>query len=333
MPLQSILQVAPEFETSSLEIARSVLQNEASALQELAKTLDERFDRAVAVIASLKGRVVVSGMGKSGHVARKIVATLASTGQPSFFVHPSEANHGDLGMITPDDAVIALSNSGETSEFSGLIDYTRRFSIPLISVTSKSESTLARVADVSLVLPDVPEACPMGLAPTTSTTLMMALGDALAIALLSLKGFSANDFRVFHPGGKLGNQLLRVADRMHIGKKIPLVYTTDLMSSVLIEISRKGVGCVGVVDESQCIQGVITDGDLRRHMNPDLLQKTAADVMTKNPICIHKDMLMSEALALMNQKAITTLFVVTGDSTSVPCGVIHIHDFLRSGTM
>lgn len=333
MSLQSRLKLTPEVDSSSLQIARAVLMNEAGALQELAKTLDGCFDQAIALLAPLKGRVVVCGMGKSGHVARKIAATLASTGQPSFFVHPSEANHGDLGKITQDDAIIALSNSGETSELSGLIDYTRRFSIPLISITSKRESTLARVADVALVLPDVPEACPMGLAPTTSTTLMMALGDALAISLLSLKGFSANDFRVFHPGGKLGNQLLRVADRMHSGDKIPLVHMTDLMSEVLIESSRKGFGCVGVIDDQKCLQGMITDGDLRRHMDSDFMKKTAADVMTKNPIFIHKNMLMSEALALMNQKMITCLLVVEEEAALIPCGIIYIHDFLRTGIL
>lgn len=333
MSLQLAATIKSEVYSSSLEVARSVLLNEASALQELSETLTDSFDQAVATIASLKGRVVVCGMGKSGHVARKIAATLASTGQPSFFVHPSEANHGDLGMITPDDAVVALSNSGEASELKGLIDYTRRFSIPLIAITSKGTSTLARVSDVTLVLPDVSEACPMGLAPTTSTTMMMALGDALAISLLSLKGFSAVDFQVFHPGGKLGNQLLRVVDCMHKGDKIPLVKETDLMGSVLIEISRKGFGCAGVVDNRQNLQGIITDGDLRRHMNPDLLQKTAKDVMTKNPIAIPTTMLMSEALALMNQKTITSLFVVEADTCSIPYGIIHIHDFLRMGVV
>jgi arabinose-5-phosphate isomerase len=271
-------------------------------------------------------------MGKSGHVARKIAATFASTGQPAQFVHPAEANHGDMGMITEDDLVIALSNSGETQELAGLLDYAKRFHIPLVSLTRKKESTLSRLADLSLVIPDYPEACPMGLAPTTSTTMMMALGDALAIALLKAKGFSEQDFKVYHPGGNLGSKLERVHAKMHRGDLLPLVSIDTPMTDVILKISEKGFGCVGVCESTvqDSLVGVITDGDLRRHMGDHLLTLTASDVMTPNPTVIAPDMLMSEALALMKYKRITSLFIVEDNR---PIGIIHIHDFLRNGVI
>lgn len=319
-----------------LSVACDVLENEAQALLVMKESLGDSFSKAIECLLSIKGRVIVTGMGKSGHVAKKIVATLASTGQPAYFVHPAEASHGDLGMITEHDLVIALSNSGETHELANLLDYTKRFSIPLISMTRKSESTLSRLSDIALVIPDHPEACPMGLAPTTSTTMMMALGDALAVALLKARGFSAVDFKIYHPGGSLGGKLQRVRSKMHQGKFLPLVQASSPMTEVLLAISEKGFGCVGVCQNSPSktqpgqLIGVITDGDLRRHMGDKLLQMTAEQVMTSNPTVIESDMLMTEALALMNNKMITSLFIVDDNK---PIGIIHIHDFLRSGVV
>ena len=307
---------------------------ETAGLQDLANSLNSTFEEAVETIRGISGRVIISGMGKSAHVARKIAATFASTGQPAYFVHPGEASHGDLGMITPQDVVIVLSYSGETQELNSLITYTRRFNIPLIAITGKKMGTLAKVATIVLALPTVVEACPMGLAPTTSTTMMMALGDALAITLLSLRSFSPNDFQIFHPGGNLGNSLARVGDRMHKGDKLPLVKQHTPMSDVLLEMSAKGFGCIGVVDNQGCLVGVITDGDLRRHMSPDLLSQKAGEVMTANPTVVLSDTLMAEALAVLNQKTITSLFVVDSQThPAKPSGIIHIHDFLRMGVL
>ncbi|MGE5476511.1 MAG: KpsF/GutQ family sugar-phosphate isomerase [Bacteroidales bacterium] len=312
--------------------ARRVLTAEAAALEALAASLDAPFVAAVEALASATGRVVVSGMGKSGHVARKIAATMASTGTPAFFVHPGEASHGDLGMIMPGDAVVALSNSGETPELGDIIAYARRFEIPLIGITSRERSALAQAADVALILPPVAEACPMGLAPTTSTTLMLALGDALAVALLERKNFTPADFRVFHPGGKLGQRLLKAADVMHDGDAVPLVAPDTSMSEVLLVMTAKRLGCAGVVEDGR-LAGIITDGDLRRHMQGDnglenLLAQNAADVMTRGPKTVPPTMLAAEALRIMNSKAITTLFVVDDGR---PVGVLHVHDLLRSG--
>lgn len=328
--------VAPRVvhESSILETARTTLLTEIVGLQALADSLGESFEEAIEMITTLSGRIIISGMGKSAHVARKIAATLASTGQPAYFVHPGEASHGDLGMITPQDLVIALSYSGETQELSSLITYTRRFNIPLIAITGKEAGTLAKVATIVLPLPNVPEACPMGLAPTTSTTMMMALGDALAMALLSQRTFSSRDFQIFHPGGNLGNSLSRVEDRMHKGEKLPLVEENTPMSDVLLEMSAKGFGCIGVINDHGFLTGVITDGDLRRHMSPDLLTQKAGEIMTLNPATIMPDTLMAQALALLNQKSITSLFVVESLTyPAKPCGIIHIHDFLRMGIL
>lgn len=313
---------------SDLASARSVLTVESAALIALSRSLNGEFSDAVNRMFSVIGRVVVTGMGKSGHVGRKISATLASTGTPSFFVHPAEASHGDLGMITPKDAVLALSNSGETSELGDLIAYCRRFEIPLISMTAKRDSTLARSADVALVLPAQPEACPMGLAPTTSTTMMLALGDALAVALLERKHFSAADFRRYHPGGKLGARLLKVADLMHRGESIPLVAEEAVMADVLPIMTAKSLGCAGVCDAAGRLVGVVTDGDLRRHMCADFPSKTAADVMTATPTVVEPNLLAADALLRMNTKGITSLFVVEDQK---PVGLLHIHDCLRAG--
>ena len=318
---------SPEAETG-LESAKRVLNAEAKALLALGAGLGEAFISALDMLADVSGRVVVTGMGKSGHVGRKIAATLASTGTPALFVHPGEASHGDLGMITTDDAVFALSNSGETTELADIVAYAKRFEIPLISVTSSANSALADAASVSLVLPDAPEACPMGLAPTTSTTLLLALGDAIAVALLERKGFSPADFRVLHPGGKLGRRLLKVADLMHSGDELPLVSGDMKMDQTLLVMTAKRLGCVGVVDGDGRLEGVITDGDLRRHMSSKLLELSASDVMTGGAKTIGSDTLASEALGLMTTTAITNLFVV--ENTKL-LGVIHIHDCLRAG--
>lgn len=308
--------------------ARRVLGLEAEALQTLSASLNGDFSKALDLLAGVTGRVVVSGMGKSGHVGHKIAATLASTGTPAVFVHPAEASHGDLGMITGQDAVLALSNSGETSELSDLIAYTRRFAIPLIGITSKAGSSLGEAADVALVLPTMSEACPMGLAPTTSTTMMLALGDALAVALLERKGFTAADFQMLHPGGSLGRKLLKVSDLMHGDEEVPVV-TPDLsMAETLLVMTNKRFGCAGVVDAEGKLLGIVTDGDLRRHMSDGMLKKTAAELMTRNPKTVRPQILAAEALRLMNASAITTLFVV---EDGVPKGILHVHDCLRAG--
>jgi arabinose-5-phosphate isomerase len=308
--------------------ARRVLETEAAALATLAAALDGSFGAALERLAAVTGRIVVTGMGKSGHVGRKIAATLASTGSPALFVHPAEASHGDLGMITPADAILALSNSGETPELSDILAYARRFAIPLVAVTSRADSTLARHADVALKLPAAPEACPMGLAPTTSTTLMLALGDAIAVALLARKGFSASDFRVFHPGGKLGQRLARVRDLMHTGADVPLAAETTRMDEALVIMTAGRFGCLGLTDGSSRLSGIITDGDLRRHMEPGLLGRRAAEVMTRNPRTIDPDALAAEALRMMNERRITALFVV---EEGRPTGILHVHDLLRAG--
>lgn len=316
--------------------AVEVLRIEARALDSLARALDDRFDRALDILMACGGRIVVTGIGKSGHIARKMAATFASTGSPSFYVHPSEASHGDLGMIARDDVVLALSNSGGTAELADIVAYSRRFAIPLIGITSGAESPLAEQSDVLLLLPSAPEACPHGLAPTTSTTMMLALGDALAIALLRRRGFSRDDYKVLHPGGALGQRLKKVGDLMHVGEGVPLAHGGQPMSEVILTMTAKGFGCVGIVDEAKGgrLIGVITDGDLRRHMVDDLLQRTAAEIMTTRPRTIRAEALAPEALAVMNALVadapkITALFVV--DAAMRPIGILHIHDCLRAG--
>lgn len=309
-----------------LDTARRVILTEADGLAQLAEGLGDSFDRAVEAILVARGRVVVSGMGKSGHVGRKIAATLASTGTPAQFVHPAEASHGDLGMVTQSDVALVLSNSGETPELADLIAHTRRFQIPLIGVASRPDSTLLRQADVALVLPAAPEACGTGIVPTTSTTMTMALGDALAVALMEHRKFTPEHFRTFHPGGKLGAKLSRVADLMH--QDIPLVPETAPMADALLTISQKSFGVTGVTDAQGRLTGIITDGDLRRHMQ-GLLDHSAAEVMTRNPRTIGPEPLAEAALAEMQNRRITSLFVV--DAGGLPVGLIHIHDFLRTG--
>lgn len=313
--------------------ARRALVTETEGMQQLIEALDgplgDAFARSVEAIRSAKGRVVMTGMGKSGHIARKIAATLASTGTPSSFVHPAEASHGDLGMITSDDVVVMISNSGESPELRDILIYSRRFAVPLIAMTAAPQSTLGKEADIVLPLPRAREACPNGLAPTTSTLLQLALGDALAMALLEDKGFSAHDFRKFHPGGKLGAQLKHVRDIMHPREELPLGPETMPMSDVLIVMTRRSYGCFGVVDADGRLAGIVTDGDLRRNMTPDLLNSTAGSVMTRAPKTIDPAALASEALAQLNEMKITSLFVI--DAEQRPVGLVHIHDLLRIG--
>ncbi|MFA5041128.1 MAG: KpsF/GutQ family sugar-phosphate isomerase [Bdellovibrionales bacterium] len=311
-----------------LHVAADVLSAEGDALKALGNSLNGDFLKAVGAMRECQGRIIVTGMGKSGHIARKIAATLASTGTPSYFVHPSEASHGDLGMIVEGDVVLALSNSGEVAEMTDIIHYTRRFSIPLIAMTSNPKSTLATSSDVALVLPRAPEACPIGMAPTTSTTMMLALGDALAVALMKIEGFTAEDFRNFHPGGKLGKKLLRVRDVMRGQADLPLVKEGDAMAHVLPVMTQKSLGCAGIVDASGKLAGIITDGDLRRHMDNNLTSRTAAEIMTKAPMTVTSAALAVEALKIMNDKKRTQVFVVEDGK---PVGILHIHDLLRAG--
>lgn len=319
-------------DTAAIAAAKRVLATEADGLGALTDALDgdlgARFRGAVDVLEKLEGRAIATGMGKSGHVARKIAATMASVGTPAYFVHPGEASHGDLGMIARGDVVIALSNSGETKELSDIVAYCARFEIPLIGITGRGGSALAEAATVPLVLPRAEEACPLGLAPTTSTTMMLALGDALAVALLERKGFSAEDFQVFHPGGKLGQTLLKVRDLMHAGDEVPLIGPDAPMADALLVMTAKSFGCVGVTAADGTLAGIVTDGDLRRHMESDLIEKRAGDVMTANPKSIRPEALAAEALRLMNNTAITSLFVVEDGK---PVGILHIHDCLRAG--
>ncbi len=326
---------APRIDAAAVSAAgRRVLEVEAAALADLATALSgplaAPFAAAAARILACRGRVIVSGMGKSGHVARKIAATLASTGTPALFVHPAEASHGDLGMITGADVVTLLSNSGETPELADLIAYTRRFAIPLIGIAGRADSALIRQADIGLALPAAPEACPMGLAPTTSTTMTLALGDALAVALMEHRAFSPEDYRGFHPGGRLGARLLKVATLMHGGEDLPLARPETPMSEALLTMTRKGFGVVGVVDAEGRLVGVVTDGDLRRNME-GLLGRSVGEVMTRDPRTVSTESLASEALGVMNARRITTLFAIDPAAPGRPAGVLHVHDCLRAG--
>ncbi|WP_102106979.1 KpsF/GutQ family sugar-phosphate isomerase [Oceaniglobus roseus] len=308
--------------------AARVLETEATALRRLAAEMPEDFEPLVARILTLRGRVIVSGIGKSGHIARKIAATLASTGTPALFVHPAEASHGDLGMIGAEDACLLISNSGETSELSDIITYSRRFSIPLIAISGRADSTLMRAADLRLLLPDAPEACPIGMAPTTSTTMTLALGDALAVALMEARGFAAERFHDFHPGGKLGAQMMRADQLMHTGEALPLVPEDTGMGETLLVMTSKGFGIAAVTDAEGRLAGIVTDGDLRRNMAL-LMAHTAGQIATRNPVTIGPGTLAAEALAILNARKISVLVVVDDDRR--PIGVLHIHDLLRRG--
>ena len=316
-PIDSALRTL-EAERGGVDALIAALRNGLSA----------PFVAAIELIRGVEGRVIVTGMGKSGHVGTKIASTLASTGTPALFVHPAEASHGDLGMITKADVILALSWSGETAELKNLTDYSRRYRIGLIAVTSNSDSTLGKTADVVLALPQAREACPHNLAPTTSSLMQLALGDALAIALLESRGFTAIDFGLLHPGGKLGALLKTVRDLMHAGAEIPLAPLGARMSEALIEMSRKGFGCVGVVDGEGQLVGIITDGDLRRHISNNLLESTVDDVMTRKPKTVRPDQLISETLELLNSMKVTALFAIEAGK---PVGIVHIHDLLRAG--
>jgi arabinose-5-phosphate isomerase len=321
-----------EDHSEAVASATRTLQLEAeglSALQAaLAAHLAGSFAAALDILSGRRGRVIVTGMGKSGHVGLKVAATLSSTGTPAYFVHPSEASHGDLGMITQDDAILAFSWSGETVELGNILSYSRRFAVPLIAVTSNRDSTLAQAAEVVLTLPHAKEACPHGLAPTTSTVMQLALGDCIAIALLESKGFTALDFGVLHPGGQLGAKLKFVGDLMHNGENLPLTPADTVMSEAIVVMTEKALGCLGVVDVNGALQGIITDGDLRRHMGNGLLERRAGEIMTPGPKTVTPDLMASAALEIINASAITALFVVENGR---PVGIIHIHDLLRAG--
>lgn len=313
--------------TDPLATGRRVVRREAEALETLAGAMDDSFARAVALLMQAEGRVIVSGMGKSGHIARKIAATFASTGTPAHFVHPAEASHGDLGMVAKGDVLLVLSNSGETPELADILAHAKRFAIPMIAISARAGSTVMRQATVALMLPEVPEACEKGIVPTTSTTMTLALGDALAIALMEHRAFTPEHFRMFHPGGKLGARLLKVGDLMHADP--PLVPEALAMGEVLVEITRRGFGVVGVTDAAGDLAGIITDGDLRRHLD-GLMRHRAGEVMTRDPRTIGPDALAGEALALMNDRKITCL-LVTEPGGRRAIGILHVHDCLRAG--
>jgi arabinose-5-phosphate isomerase len=318
--------------TAAVQSALRTLDAEASGVAALAAALQSdlgvAFSAATDLIRNAKGRLIITGLGKSGHIGRKIAATFASTGTPAFFVHAAEASHGDLGMITADDVIMALSWSGEQPEMKNLITYAKRFRIALVAMTADGSSTLAQAADVSLVLPKAREACPHNLAPTTSSLMLLALGDALAIALLEGRGFTSVDFSVLHPGGKLGAMLKHTRDLMHAGDAVPLKPLGTKMSDALVEMSSKGFGCVGIVNSSGHVVGIVTDGDLRRHMRPDLMTARVDDVMTHNPKTIGGELLASEALEILNASKITALIVTDAKK---PVGIVHLHDLLRAG--
>lgn len=316
-------------------VGRRLLETEAAALKALGNALDGSFSAAVDAMLGVKGRVIVSGLGKSGHIARKIVATLASTGTPAQHVHPSEASHGDLGMITPNDIVVMLSNSGENRELSDLIAHTRLHNIKLIGISSKPQSTLMSASDIGLCLPEAPEACPMGMAPTTSSTMMLALGDALAVALMERRGFSKDDYRVLHPGGQLGKALVRIDAIMHTDNEVPLVVGNVPMVDLMAVLVGKRFGCVGITDEKGALIGVFTDGDLGRNLDADLMNKSAFDVMTRTPKSIAADALVAEAIGLMEEVKVSCLFVTPSSSapqgSSRPIGIVHMHDCIGAG--
>ncbi|MBQ7413691.1 MAG: KpsF/GutQ family sugar-phosphate isomerase [Alphaproteobacteria bacterium] len=317
-----------------ISAAKQVLEIETKGMNLLKDSIGDSFVQAVNLMFNTKGRVIISGMGKSGHVGQKMAATLASTGTPSFFVHPSEASHGDLGMLTKSDTLITISNSGESREMGDIISFSRRFGIPMIAITGCPTSSMAQAADIVLLIPnkkDAPEACPLGMAPTTSTTTTIALGDALAVALLEMRGFTREQFHDRHPGGKLGNVLLKVSDVMAKGDEMPIVSPTMMMADALVIMTEKSLGCLGIVNENGVLIGVITDGDLRRHMTADIIVRQAQDIMTKNPKTIPPNMLGTEAVGLMNSAKITNVFVVDADGK--PLGLLHLHHLLQAGVV
>jgi len=315
-------------------LGQKVIEQESNALLKLAKNLGQEFKNALQLIYKCEGRLVITGIGKSGHIGKKIAATMSSIGTPSFFLHPSEASHGDLGALTKQDIILALSNSGESQELIDIIKFATRYAIKIIAITKNPTSLLGAQSDVCLVLPSEAEACPIGCAPTSSTTMSLALGDALSMALLDLRGFNAHDFHDFHPGGKLGTSLIHVASIMHVGEKLPTVSAAAKMSEAVVEMTTKGFGCIAVVENIKNtndvkLLGIIADGDLRRHMSKDLLEKNVLDVMTQNPTTIRANALASKAVGIMNEKSITSLMVV--DAQGKLEGLVHMHDCLRVG--
>lgn len=315
---------------SDIQVAKNTIEGEIEALKILENSLDNTLSEALDLMQNTKGRLIVTGMGKSGHIGRKIAATLASTGTPSFFLHPSEASHGDLGMITAQDVVLAISNSGESKELSDILVYCRRYNIPLVAITKNPESSLGKNCDLVLKLPNNREACPLGLAPMSSTTSTLVLGDVIAAALMVRKGFTEADFKLRHPGGKLGSILRHVSDIMHTGDEMPIIKEDAIMQDALIKMSEKMLGCVGIVNNAGELVGMITDGDLRRWMSPDLIEEKVSKVMTRNPRVLENDVLIAEAVNVMNNtgRGITNLFIVKDKK---PIGVLHIHDCLRAG--
>ncbi|MBZ9791502.1 KpsF/GutQ family sugar-phosphate isomerase [Rhizobium sp. 3T7] len=320
-------------EDGVLESAKRTIGTERRALEALERAFGDGlaapFMRAVETITGITGRVIVTGVGKSGHIGVKIAATLASTGTPAFFVHAAEANHGDLGMIGTTDVVLALSKGGESAELRSIVAYTRRFSIPLIAVTCSEKSSLATASDIILLMPNEEEACPHGLAPTTSTLMQLAMGDALAIALLDARGFSARDFHVFHPGGKLGASLSHVADIMHTGDRVPLVARGTSVPEAISTLSRKHFGCVGIVEEDGRLCGIVTEGDVARNLARNLSELLVDDIMTRTPKTVKPTVLATAALAMLNQHSIGALIVIDDDNR--PIGLVHFHDLLRIG--
>ncbi len=313
-----------------IEFAKKTIETEIKALQEMSTLFGENLSTVLNIMQNAQGRVIVTGMGKAGHIGNKIAATLASTGTPSFFVHPAEASHGDLGMVTEKDVVLAISNSGESKELLDILNYCKRFNIPLIAITKVEDSSLGKLADYILSLPKAKEACPLGMAPTSSTTSMLAMGDVLACCLMNRKGFSKTEYNKSHPGGKLGSVLLKVENVMRTGDDLPIISDQQKMPEALYLMSKKMLGCVGIVDFDGKLLGMITDGDLRRQMNDDLFAKSVCEVMTENPKTIKADVLAAEAVRIMNEKSITQLFVLEDDK---PVGLIHLHDCLRAGVV
>ncbi len=317
-------------EFDPIESAKRTIKTELKGIIELKNLIDESFAAAVEIIAAAKGKIIITGIGKSGHVGKKIAATMASTGTPAFFVHPSEASHGDLGMLTSEDVVVAISKSGESKELSDIVTFCKRYGISLIGIAQIKDSSLMKQSDIRLLVPDMPEACPLGVAPTTSTSTTMILGDAIAMALLEKKQFSEEQFKARHPGGKLGQSLIKVADLMHVGDKMPLINIEKPLKEAVEEMTKKKKGCVGILDDEGDLVGVITDGDLRRHLSNDFYGQAIKDIMTPNPIVIAKEMLAVEATSMLNKMEITNIFIGVGRK---PIGVLHIHDCLRAGIL
>ncbi|MFA5491053.1 MAG: KpsF/GutQ family sugar-phosphate isomerase [Candidimonas sp.] len=309
------------------KIAKRVIRDESKALSILADSIDSSFTTAIGILNASVGRIIITGMGKSGHIGKKIAATMASTGRPSFFVHPSEASHGDMGMMTESDIVIAISNSGETKELMDILEYCNLKHIPIIAITSNKYSTLGKYADVVIQLPSIPEACPINMVPTTSTTMTLALGDAIAVALYETSEFTSEQFHQYHPGGKLGLKMTKVDQHMHTDDDVPLVETSATLKDAILEITKKALGCVGVVEDGKLI-GIITDGDIRRHIDDSSLDTSVIDIMTKTPKTVNRDCLLIDALEKMQSEHITSLFVT---ESMYPLGVIHIHDCIRLG--